>query len=389
MDRHVDAGRLSQAVEVIAVSTWSRTRPGSVSYASKVELVQQLIRSGYRVHLQVILVPVNLTVARVTNWVENGGHSVPEDKIQERYVRLWFLLNDRSRTIRMNSCGRWLTSGRRGDLDPVLVEKDYWAVETLRAVRDRFDIEIDDGFDHVQPIVKGGTSLSKPFGLIERFSEDVDLLVPVPVEARDAYGQNKRNKVLKACTGAVYTALSIDGERSLGRKGVDLHWRYPYQSIAGAPHLSGIDTAVRVEVTVMAGPYPSNRRSVSSMVDDHARTIDGFPSYDYLKPLEIETLAAERTQIEKLAMLHDAAHQTQPRVGGVDRCGLGRLVRQGRDPFTPRPPGGYATSPAFTNADHAKIVRKSFDQALTWVWSNTKPSLDECIAIVHEHSALL
>ena len=48
---------------------------------------------------------------------------------------------------------------------PGLIEKDYWVTHTLWALH-------DTGFD---VWFKGGTSLSKGFGLIERFSEDLDL----------------------------------------------------------------------------------------------------------------------------------------------------------------------------------------------------------------------
>ncbi|MEO8696684.1 MAG: zeta toxin family protein [Acidimicrobiales bacterium] len=62
------------------------------SHSSKVELVSRLLRCGYRIHLHVIIVPLGLTVARVMNRVDNGGHAVPEDKIRERYARLWPLV---------------------------------------------------------------------------------------------------------------------------------------------------------------------------------------------------------------------------------------------------------------------------------------------------------
>lgn len=51
------------------------------------------------------------------------------------------------------------------------VEKDFWVTEVLRGIAEAAttrDIEI---------VFKGGTSLSKAFGLVERFSEDVDVLV--------------------------------------------------------------------------------------------------------------------------------------------------------------------------------------------------------------------
>ncbi|MHB2027375.1 MAG: nucleotidyl transferase AbiEii/AbiGii toxin family protein [Acidimicrobiales bacterium] len=55
-------------------------------------------------------------------------------------------------------------------LIPALIEKDYWVTEVLRAV-----VVPLSGADLV--VFKGGTSLSKPYNIIERFSEDIDLIV--------------------------------------------------------------------------------------------------------------------------------------------------------------------------------------------------------------------
>lgn len=62
------------------------------SHPSKVVLVQDAAKRGYLVHLHVMLVPAGLAVARVHHRVARGGHDVPEEKIQERYARLWALV---------------------------------------------------------------------------------------------------------------------------------------------------------------------------------------------------------------------------------------------------------------------------------------------------------
>ncbi|EMY35635.1 putative ATPase [Arthrobacter crystallopoietes BAB-32] len=59
------------------------------SHPSKVELVSDAMVAGYLVHLHVIMVPVELTVQRVRERVRRGGHAVPEQKIRDRYDRLW------------------------------------------------------------------------------------------------------------------------------------------------------------------------------------------------------------------------------------------------------------------------------------------------------------
>lgn len=62
------------------------------SHPSKNDLVDQATSVGYLVHLYVILVPVDVTVNRVAERVRRGGHGVPEQKVRERYERLWTLI---------------------------------------------------------------------------------------------------------------------------------------------------------------------------------------------------------------------------------------------------------------------------------------------------------
>jgi predicted ABC-type ATPase len=62
------------------------------SHESKLELVHAALDAGYIVTLHVVIVPEALAVARVANRVETGGHAVPDDKIRERYKRLWPLV---------------------------------------------------------------------------------------------------------------------------------------------------------------------------------------------------------------------------------------------------------------------------------------------------------
>lgn len=55
-------------------------------------------------------------------------------------------------------------------IEPFLVEKDYWIMHVLYGLRKQgFDFEL-----------KGGTSLSKGFGIISRFSEDIDIVINPP-----------------------------------------------------------------------------------------------------------------------------------------------------------------------------------------------------------------
>ncbi|QBJ94627.1 ATPase [Rhodococcus sp. ABRD24] len=64
------------------------------SHPSKLELIDRAREAGYVVVLHIVLVPVELSVARVAERVVEGGHSVPEEKIRERFKRLWPLVVD-------------------------------------------------------------------------------------------------------------------------------------------------------------------------------------------------------------------------------------------------------------------------------------------------------
>ena len=64
------------------------------SHQSKRELIQEAARAGYYVALHVVMIPEDLAVARVAERVANGGHSVPETKIHERFHRLWALVSE-------------------------------------------------------------------------------------------------------------------------------------------------------------------------------------------------------------------------------------------------------------------------------------------------------
>ena len=76
----------------------------------------------------------------------------------------------------------------RRDLSPVILEKDFWVCWLLGILFVADDL-----------VFKGGTSLSKVFGVIERFSEDIDLsLSPEFLQLPEAgSSRNQANKWMK------------------------------------------------------------------------------------------------------------------------------------------------------------------------------------------------
>lgn len=85
-----EAAQLAEARRREAIAEGSSFISETVfSHPSKVRLVSDAVDAGYLAHLHVVLVPVELTVQRVVERVRRGGHAVPEQKIRDRYERLW------------------------------------------------------------------------------------------------------------------------------------------------------------------------------------------------------------------------------------------------------------------------------------------------------------
>ncbi len=302
-------------------------------------------------------------------------------------------------------------------IDVALVEKDYWAIEALRAVAAGFVVTGTGGAVTYRPVFKGGTSLSKVHGLIHRFSEDIDLLVPVAGNLSN----NQRSDVMKTLTSQIGELWGEPGERTGGRKGVDLHWRVPYETTV-TTNLDGaaaVEPSVLVEVTVMGGDQPSLDAVVTSLAADTASEL-GLAGFDDLTAVEAIALDPRRTLVEKLAMLHDAATRATPdSPGRLAKAGrhyydIAMLLSSddvtseltsdfvaeiaadadawsalGKFPFTSRPDSGFAASPAFDLDVIATHVQAGYDAALRWVWSGPKPSLAECVAVIRRHDSKL
>lgn len=90
-----------------------------------------------------------------------------------------------------------LVADERG-LDPMLVEKDYWIMHALWGLQAQgFRFEL-----------KGGTSLSKGFGVIHRFSEDIDIRIEPPAGMGVKTGRNQNKPAHVASRRAYYDELA-------------------------------------------------------------------------------------------------------------------------------------------------------------------------------------
>lgn len=180
-------------------------------------------------------------------------------------------------------------------------------MEVLRiAARDR-RITLKDGTaGTVRTVFKGGTSLSRVYGLIDRFSEDIDLLVIFPDDGGGA-SENQRDKLLKGIQAEVHQHLGADEVRQellLSTKGVkrDIKYHYPLRETVHTALTEG----VTLEMGSRGGTEPAEQHTLRSIVADYAIAELGEPDdqWEEFTALEVNVLGAERTLLEKLAAVH-------------------------------------------------------------------------------------
>jgi len=306
-------------------------------------------------------------------------------------------------------------------IDAAFVEKDFWVIEVLRAAtKDVFVVDKDGQRHPVTAIFKGGTSLSRVYGLIERFSEDVDLLVAFP-DADLSIGA--RDRVLKSIRDAVVAHLGVGSIAVASTTGVKRNVRYPYPTRYGS---TAVSEGVLLEMGSRGGTYPTQRHDLRSLAANYSiGTIgDHEDAWEEFAAVLLPVLSPERTLLEKLALLHDGASRfpdpaarTKLLQGGrhlydvhqllespdviaaltaLGPAGVGALwadidehSQAAEFSFTPRPDSGLDDSPIL-DADHRcqTVARQGYATAMELVYGG-RPSFDDCIETIRTHAALL
>jgi predicted nucleotidyltransferase component of viral defense system len=186
-------------------------------------------------------------------------------------------------------------AAERLGISATAVEKDYWVSEALRVLARDF------GGDF---IFKGGTSLSKGYRLIERFSEDIDILV-LPGER----GRGTTDKLMKAM-GRV-AASGIGGEiSSVGGSETGRHRSYEVTYPATRTGTTLVRTSVLLEMGVRGGEHPHELVPISCLLGDvlEAAGTDLREFADF-EPFEVLVLHPARTLLEKLVHIHAVAQE--------------------------------------------------------------------------------
>jgi predicted nucleotidyltransferase component of viral defense system len=200
-----------------------------------------------------------------------------------------------------------------------IIEKDFWVVWTLERL-----FSLPDLKNHLT--FKGGTSLSKVYGVIDRFSEDLDLSIE-----KDFFGYDNNNspestpsrkkqkaileKLANACREYVQGKFLADLRANIAQElGTSEGWqldlddsdpddqslRFEYPTVT-PPH-GYIRAFVKIEMGARSEHWPVSERKMKS----YARETLTEKVHD--DEIAVRVLNAERTFWEKATILHRLAH---------------------------------------------------------------------------------
>lgn len=172
-----------------------------------------------------------------------------------------------------------------------IVEKDYYVTMILDILaKAKYTV-----------VFKGGTSLSKAFGIIDRFSEDIDITFT------EHLGENRRKRLK-------YEVLQpISEELGLEIKNWDFiesdkdynHYDYYYESISINP-LGNLPPYVKLETALMSYAFPTVERKINNYInialsEEEPELLGAYG----LQPFTMRVQALERTLIDKIFAICD------------------------------------------------------------------------------------
>jgi predicted nucleotidyltransferase component of viral defense system len=237
-------------------------------------------------------------------------------------------------------------TARQTGFDAVIVEKDFWVCWTLKEL-----FRLPDIGEHL--IFKGGTSLSKVYKIIERFSEDIDISIDRSflgfgggnepeagtsnkerqrrIEGLKAACQQKIAKELHPALEAVIKAKVRLNETWALRNDTNdpdqqtLLFEYPTSFETNS--VGYVRRLVKIEMGARADHWPSENRTITPYVAEQ------FPRGFKEGSCAVKVLSAERTFWEKATILHAEFHRPaeKPMPDRFSRhyCDFSEMIRRG------------------------------------------------------------
>lgn len=211
-------------------------------------------------------------------------------------------------------------------LPAFVIEKDWWVCMLLKAI---FQSEYADSI-----IFKGGTSLSKAYHVIDRFSEDIDLIIDRHLLGFDAFHSKTQIKHLRKASGSFiiheFKEELIAQLHQLGINSSLYEIKYNahvddtsdpntleiyYHSVVPVTN-AYIQQRVLLELGARSLTEPAEPKEILSFIDEQ------YKDLPFALPIfEVQVVVPTRTFIEKVLLLHEEFSKP------VDKIRTDRLTR--------------------------------------------------------------
>lgn len=260
------------------------------------------------------------------------------------------------------------------NIPDIFIEKDYWVTYILK--------NISESEFRNSVVFKGGTSLSKAYHLISRFSEDIDLALLCNGELSDGQRKKKLKDVECTATAGLTNAeqQAVQSGREAGSKGSKYRktwWEYERLALDG--NFGQAHPYLLLEINSFADPNPHSLLQLQSYIGAFLQTHNDQSTINNfgLTPFEINVLSTKRTMAEKIMGLVRASHQCT----NNDASKLAQKIRHIYDIF-------YLTTK--DNTVKAWLTSDEFFTTLSAAHENDKSvhnkSAEWCYTSLAEHS---
>lgn len=178
------------------------------------------------------------------------------------------------------------------NISSAIIEKDYYVTMFLEVLAKRVP----------NLIFKGGTSLSKCYKIINRFSEDIDLTLDANQQSQGKK-RNLKYEIIEVCKELgleLMNESNIRSRRDYNRYEI----KYPIHFEG-----TGIKQYLLVETVFMVKAYPDEIKSATSMIHDFWKEIGDYTAIEEyeMSPFNVRVQTLERTFVDKVFALCDYA----------------------------------------------------------------------------------
>lgn len=193
-------------------------------------------------------------------------------------------------------------TAQQTNIQAIYVEKDYWVTYALHTI---FHDAIGS-----EAVFKGGTALAKCFNLIDRFSEDIDLVVL----RREGESNNKLTNKIKKISEVISAVLpEVEVEKITQKMGMNRKTAHSYDKLFTG-NFGQVRDIIIVEASWLGNSEPYTKQKISSYIYNMMLKNDQLKIAEEhgLLPFEVKVLDPKRTICEKIMSLARFSYTENP-----------------------------------------------------------------------------